>query len=119
MVQQFWDGPKANGKVRLCLDLVQLNEARIRPIYWGLMLNDILLRLTGVKYLMLIDASSRYHNLKFNEKSSYVITFSFPFGRYQYIRLLIWNRTGKLYAPKTEMNCSMTYLMFLALMMIF
>ena len=33
---------------------------------------------------MLIDTSSGYHNLKLNEKS-YLTTFSFPFGRYQYL----------------------------------
>ena len=35
---------------------------------------------------MLIDASSRYHNLKLDEKSSY-LTFSFQFGMYEHIRL--------------------------------
>ena len=57
-------------------------------MYMGQMLNDILLMVTGIKYIMLIDASFRYHKLKFNEKSSYLRTFSCPFVRYQYIRLL-------------------------------
>ena len=34
--------PKANGKVRLCLDPVRLNQALIRPIHRGPTLNDIL-----------------------------------------------------------------------------
>ena len=80
--------PKATGKVRLGLDLVQLNKALIRPIHRGPMLNDILPRLAGVKYLMLKDAISRYHNLKLNKKASYLMPFSCPFGRYQYIRLM-------------------------------
>ena len=37
--------PKANGKVRLCLDPSQLNQALIRPIHRGLPLNDILPKL--------------------------------------------------------------------------
>ena len=37
--------PKANSKVQLCLDPVQLNQALIRPIHRGPMLNDILLKL--------------------------------------------------------------------------
>ena len=45
------------------------------------MLNDIFLRLAGVRYLMLIHASSRYPNLKLDEKSSYLTTFFGPFGR--------------------------------------
>ena len=47
--------PKANGKVRLCLDPARLNKVLKRPIYRGPTLNDILPRLTGVKYLMLTD----------------------------------------------------------------
>ena len=41
------------------------------------MLNEILPRLSGIKYLMLIDASSRCHNLKLNEKSSNLMIFLF------------------------------------------
>ena len=44
-------------------------------------------KLTGVKSLILIDASSRYHNINLDEKSSYLTTFSCSFSRYQYIRL--------------------------------
>ena len=53
--------PKLNGIVRLCLDSAIL-------IYRGLMLNDILPRLEGMKYLMLIDVSVGYHNLKIDDK---------------------------------------------------
>ena len=73
--------------MRLCLDLVQLNKALILPINRGPVLNDISLTLVCVKYLMLKDASSRYHNLNLNELSSYLMTFSCLFSRYQYIRL--------------------------------
>ena len=50
------------------------------------MLNYILLRQTGVKYLMLLDASSGYNDLKLNETSSY-LTFSCQLAKYQYIRV--------------------------------
>ena len=46
-----------------------LSKAVIQPIHRTPTLNDIFTRLTGVKYLILIDASSWYHNLKPNEKS--------------------------------------------------
>ena len=55
--------PKANGKVRLCLDPAQLNQALIRAVHWGLTLNDILPKLNNVQYMSIIDASSGYHNL--------------------------------------------------------
>ena len=72
--------PKANSKVRLCLDPVRLNQALIRPVHRGPMLNDILPRLNNVKYMSIIDASLRYHNLKLDKKSSYLTTFTWPFG---------------------------------------
>ena len=55
--------PKANGKVRLCLDLARINEALTRPIQMDPTCNDIHPKLSRVKYIMLIDPSSWYHNL--------------------------------------------------------
>ena len=79
--------PKANGKVWLCLDQARLNNALIRPIPKGPTLNVILPSIVGTKYHTLIDACSGYHNLKLDEKVSYLTTFSCPFDRYRYIRL--------------------------------
>ena len=79
--------PKANGKVRLCLDPVRLNQVLIRPVHRGPMLNDILPKLNNVKYIPIINVSSRYHNLKLDKKSSYLMTFACPFGRYRYKEL--------------------------------
>ena len=80
--------PKANGKVRLCLDPVRLNQALITPVHRGSMLNDTIPRLNNVKYMSIIYTSSGYHNLKLDEKSLYLTTFACPFGRYWYKRLL-------------------------------
>ena len=55
--------PKANGKVRLCLDPAQLNQALIRLIHQGPTLNNILPRLNNVQYMSIINASLRCHNL--------------------------------------------------------
>ena len=76
--------PKANGKVRLCLDPARLNQTLIRPVHWGPTLNDILATLNNIQYMSIINASSGYHNLKLDKQSSYLSTFSCPFGRYQY-----------------------------------
>ena len=46
-------------------------------------LNDILQKLNIAKYLAIIDTSSGYHNLKLNERSSYLLTFACQFGRYR------------------------------------
>ena len=40
-----------------------------------------------MKYLLLIDIISRYHNLKPDDKSLYLATFLCLFGRYQFVRL--------------------------------
>ena len=79
--------PKANGKVWLCLDPVQLNQALIRPIHRGPTLNDILPKLNNVQYMSITDASSGYHNLKLDKQSSYLTTFARPFARYRYKQL--------------------------------
>ena len=83
----FVSVPKANNKVSLCLDTVQLNQALIRPVHRGPTLNDILPRLNNVQYMSINNMSSGYHNLKLDVQSSYLTTFSCPFGRYQYKHL--------------------------------
>ena len=76
--------PKANGKVQLCLDPVQLNQALIRPIHRDPIINNILPKLNNVQYLSIINASSGYHNIKLDNQSSYLTMFACPFGRYRY-----------------------------------
>ena len=78
--------PKPNGKVRICLDPARLNKVLIRPVHRGLTLNDIFSKLNNVKYLSLIDVSSGYHNLKLDERLSY-LTFACQFGGYKCKRL--------------------------------
>ena len=63
------------------LGLTRLNKTLITPVHRGPTLNDILLRLAGITFLTLINASADYHDLKLDKKSSYSITFSCPFGR--------------------------------------
>ena len=76
--------PKANGKVRLCLDPAWLNKALIRLVHRGPTLNNILPKLNHAKYLSLIDVSLGYNNLKLDEKSSYLMMFTCQFGRFRY-----------------------------------
>ena len=67
--------PKPNGKFRLCLDPARLNQALIQPVHRCPTLNDIIPQVTNVKYLPLIVASCRYHNLRLDEQLSYLATF--------------------------------------------
>ena len=72
--------PKANGKVRLCLDPVRLNQVLIRPIHRDPTLNIILPKLNNIKYISIIDANLGYHNLQLDIKSSYLTIFACPFA---------------------------------------
>ena len=59
---------KANGKVWLCLDPAQLNQALIRLKHRSPTLNDIVPKLNKVQYMSIIDASSGYHKLKIDKQ---------------------------------------------------
>ena len=73
---------KSNGKVRLCMDPVRLNQALIGPVHRGPMLNDIFLKLNNPKYLSIIDTNSGHPILKLDKISSYLTTFACQVGRY-------------------------------------
>ena len=76
--------PKANGTVRLCLDPAWLNQLLTRTVHRGPTLNDILPKLNNTKFISVIDASSGYHNLRLDKRSSYLMIFTCQFGRCRY-----------------------------------
>ena len=45
-------------------------------------------KLNNVRYMSIIDASSGYHSLKLDDKSSYLTTCACQFGRHMYIHVL-------------------------------
>ena len=75
---------KWNGKVRLCLDMARLHQTLIWPVHSSTTLNNIFPKLTNIKYLSLTEASSRCHNLRLDEQSSYLTKFTCQFDRYRY-----------------------------------
>ena len=75
--------PDVDRTTEWCKNFVwALGQITDQPVHGDPMLNDILPRLAGMNYLMLIDTISGYHNLKLSDKSSYLTKFSCPFGRY-------------------------------------
>ena len=78
---------KPNGKLRLCLDPKDLNEAIKRPHYTTKTLEEALAEMPNAKYFSKLDAQSGYWQLKLDEKSSYLTTFNTPHGRYKFNRL--------------------------------
>lgn len=78
---------KPNGKLRICLDPKDLNEAIKRPHYQMPTLEDALAKMSGAKFFTKLDARSGYWQLKLDEPSSFLTTFNTPFGRYRFNRL--------------------------------
>ena len=77
------------GKLRICLDPKALNDAIRRPHYPMRTLDDITSVLTGAKYNTLLDITHAYWSIALDDDSSYLTTFSTPFGRYRYLRFLL------------------------------
>ena len=75
-------------------------------VHRGPTVNNSLPKLNNAKYLSFIDASSGYHNLKHDEKSSYLMIFTCQFGRYRYKRLLFGEApTGEMFLRKIDKVC--------------
>ena len=49
----------------------------------GTTLNDVLPKLNNIRYLSLMDVSSGHHDLRLDDKSSYLTTFACQLGRYR------------------------------------
>ena len=102
MVQQLCASAQSK-MIRLCLDPAWLNNMLIRLVHREPTINDILPKLNSAKYLSLIDVSSGYHNVKLDERSSYLMMFKCWFGRYRYKRLPFGAAsTGNMFQRKTD-----------------
>lgn len=78
---------KPNGKLRVCLDPKDLNNAIQRPHYPMRTLDDILPQLSKAKYFTKLDVTSGYWSLRLSNEASILTTFNTPFGRYRFKRL--------------------------------
>ena len=76
---------KPNGKLRICLDPKHLNLA-IRHKHYRLpnpTAEELSSELRNAKFFTKLNASSGYQQIKVNEESSKLLTFSTTFGRLQ------------------------------------
>lgn len=78
---------KPNGKLRICLDPRDLNNALKRDHYPTPTLEEITPALAGSKVFSKLDASNGYWNIKIDQESSMLTTFNTPFGRFRFNRL--------------------------------
>ena len=78
---------KRNGKVRLCIDPKPLNEALKRNHYPLPTIEDVLPMLAEARVFTVLDAKNGFWHVQLDEPSSYLTTFSTPWGRYRWLRM--------------------------------
>jgi transposase InsO family protein len=79
---------KATGKVRLCLDSRKLNAITVKDAYPLPLINDILGRLTGTRYLSSIDLKDAFWQIELDEEARPKTAFTVPArGLFQFKRM--------------------------------
>ena len=79
--------PKANGSVRICVDLTQLNKSVQREIHPMSSVDESLAKLGSSKIFTKLDANSGFWQLPLDDESRLLTTFITPYGRYCFNRL--------------------------------
>ena len=74
-------------KLRVCLDPRDLNKWAKREHYRSKTVDEVVTKLNGAKFFTIVDAKKGYWHVPLDEESSYLTTFSTPFGRYRFKRL--------------------------------
>ena len=78
---------KSSGKLRVCIDLRNLNRALQRPHYPIPTIDEVLPRLANAKFFLVLDAKEGFWQVKLDEQSSYLTTFWTPFGRFRWLQM--------------------------------
>ena len=80
--------PKADGRVRIWVDLTRLNEAFCRKVYQMPTVEETLGSLTEGSVFSKLDVNSGFHQIVLSPESAKLITtFITPFGRHMFKRL--------------------------------
>ena len=78
---------KSNGKLRICIDPKPLNRALKRSHFPLPTIDDVLPELANAKVFTVCDVKHGFWHIKLEEESSYLTTFSTPFGRFRWLRM--------------------------------
>lgn len=78
---------KTDGRIRLCVDLRQLNKAIRRPLYQIPTVNEVLASANGAKIFSKLDLNKAFHQIQVHPDSQELLTFGAPSGRYCFQRL--------------------------------
>ena len=74
-------------KLRVCIDQKNLNQY-IKVSHYPLpTIDDLFLELSNAKVFSVVDAKNGFWHVHLDERSSYLITFNTPFGRYHWLRM--------------------------------
>ena len=82
--------PKANGRVRICVDLTRLNESFRREVYQIPTVEETLGSLTEGSVFSKLDVNSGFHQKVLDPETAKLITTFItytPFGRHMFKRL--------------------------------
>ena len=79
--------PKANGRVRICVDLTQLNRSVCRERHLLPAIDQILAQLAGATVFSKLDTNSGFWQVPLASDSALLTTFITPFGRFCFHRL--------------------------------
>ena len=78
---------KANGKVRICVDLTRLNDSVCRERHPLPAVDQTLAQLAGARVFSKLDANSGFWQIPLSPESIPLTTFITPYGRYCFNRL--------------------------------
>lgn len=79
--------PKANGKIRMCVDLTNLNKGVRREVYPLPRVSDMLCNLSKGVMFSKLDANSGFWQVKLDPQSKLLTTFVTPWGRFCFKRM--------------------------------
>ena len=80
--------PKADGDIRLCIDMRRANEAILRGRHPIPTVDELLHSMNGSKVFSKLDLKWGYHQLELSQESRQITTFVTHKGLYRYKRLL-------------------------------
>ena len=80
--------PKANGDVRICVDMRRANEAVIRQRYPMPTVDEVLEKVNGATCFSKIDLRMGFHQVMLEENSRDITTFAVDSGIYRFKRLM-------------------------------
>jgi len=79
--------PKANRKVRSCVDYTELNKVVRRKVHPMAHVESSLAKLGNGNFFTVLDANSGFYQIPLSPKAKMLTTFLSPFGRFAFNRL--------------------------------